>query len=303
MNAAAPDSLFDKYGGIPTLQRLVRDFHQRMAGRSSLMRYFEGQDTRRMAEHQVELMAYALGKPAKIYNFEQLAVAHHNLGISLSAYEEMIRILRQVLLDGQIEGADINTIINTLDQHRHRIVRDVSPKDGLETVHVDKVTGLRSQVALFETLEIALERQRASLAPLTLMMVGLDQADQVFSLAGEFGRDALVKHIALLVVRTVRDDDFVFRVGPGEFAVLLSAASIEIAHKVAARIANSLAKDPLIHDTRLIRYTVGVGIAGASPSTSPSPNAHTGSGESLLQAARRALAVAQQNGSGKVVDA
>lgn len=207
----------------------------------------------------------------------------------------MIRILRQVLLDARIEGADIATIINTLDQHRHRIVRDVSPKDGLQTVHVDKVTGLGSQVALFEALEIALERQRASLAPLTLMMVGLDQPDQTFALVGERGCDELVKHIALLAVRTVRDDDLVFRVGPGEFAVLLSAATIEIAHKVAARMAGSLAKDPLIHQTRLIRYTLGTGIAGATPNTS--------SGESLLQAARNALAIAQERGTGKVIDA
>ncbi len=207
----------------------------------------------------------------------------------------MIRILRQVLLDVKIEGADINTIINTLDQHRHRIVRDVSPKDGLRTVHVDKVTGLGSQVALFEALAIALERQRASLAPLTLMMVGLDHPDQAFALAGEHGRDELVKHMALLTVRTLRDDDLVFRVGPGEFAVLLSAASVEIARKVAARIAGSLDNDPLIHDTRLIRYTLGFGIAAATPGTS--------SGESLLQAARNALATAQERGTGTVVDA
>ncbi len=295
MNAAAPATLFDKYGGIPTLQRLVRDFHHRIITRPMLMRYFSGLDTRRTAEHQVEILAYALGKPAKIYNFEQLAVAHHNLGISLDAYEELIRILRQVLLDANFDGTDINTIINTLDQHRHRVVRDVLPKDGLQTVHVDKLTGLGSQVALLEALEIALERQRASLAPLTLMMIGLDQPDQAFTLAGEQGRDVLVKHIALLIVRTLRDDDQVFRIGPGEFGVLLSAATIEIAHKVGERISNSLAKDPLIHDTRLIRYSLGMGIAGATPNT---PN-----GESLLQSARAALTAAQARGKGKRIEA
>lgn len=295
MNSASSGSLFDKYGGIPTLQRLVRDFHQRMSSRPMVMRYFEDMDMRGIAEHQVEMLAYALGKPARIYNFDQLAVAHHSLGISLDAYEDMIRILRQVLLDARIDGADIITIINTLDQHRHHIVRDVSPKDGLQTAHVDKVTGLGNQVALLETLAMALERQRASLAPLTLMMVGLDQPDQAFTLVGEHGGDALVKHLALLAVRTVRDDDRVFRIGQGEFAVMLSAATIEIAHKVAARMAGSLAKNPLIHDTRLIRYTLGMGIAGATPNTS--------NGESLLQAARNALAIAQERGTGKVVNA
>ena len=295
MNAAAPVSLFEKYGGLPTLQRLVRDFHQRMLARPGFTRYFEGLDSHHLAEHQVEMIAYAMGKPARIYNFDQLAVAHHNLGIALDAYEDMIRILRQVLLDAKIEGADINTIINTLDQHRHRIVRAVAPKDGLQTVHVDKLTGLGTQVALLEALTIALERQRATLAPLTLMAIALDQPDQVFALAGALGRDALAKHVALLIVRSLRDDDKVFLLGPGEFAVLLSGARIEIAHKVAARIANSLSKDPLIHDTRLIRYTLGTGIAGATPNTF--------SGESLLESAREALAAARRLGLGKVVDA
>ncbi len=295
MNAASSGTLFDKYGGVPSLQRLVRDLHRRLVSRPMFTRYFEGLDSRSMAEHQVEMMAYAFGKPAKIYNFDQLAVAHHNLGISLDAYEDMIRILRQVLLDAKIEGADIVTIINTLDQHRHRIVRDVSPKDGLQTVHVDKVTGLGNQVALFEALAIALERQRASLAPLTLMKVSLDQPDQTFALVGERGRNALVKHIALLLVRTVRDDDRVFRIGQSEFAVMLTAATIEIAHKVAARMTSSLAKDPLIHETRLIRYTLSMGIAGATPNTS--------NGESLLQAAHNALSMAQERGSGKVIAA
>ncbi len=117
----------------------------------------------------------------------------------------------------------------------------------------------------------------------------------MFSLSGGNGRNIRAKHLALQVVRTRRDDDQVFRLGPGEFAVRQSAAIAEIAYQVAARLANNLAKDPLIRDTRLIRYPFGTGVSSATPDTTH--------GERLLQAASAALARAQEGGAVKVVDA
>ncbi len=295
MNVVSSQSLFDKYGGLPTLQRLVREFHHRVMARPGLTRYFEGIDAQRMAEHQVEVVAYAMGKPARIYNFDQLAVAHHGMGIKLSAYEDMIGILRQVLLESKFDGKDIATIINTLDQHRHRIVRDVTARDGLKTVNVDAVTGLGNEMALREALSVALDRQKSSLTALTLMMFGLDHPDQVFSQAGKAGHAEVEKHAALLILRCLRDKDLVCRVSTGQYAVLLAAADGAIAHKVAARVRDSLDKNPLVHDTRLLRYTMGAGIAPILPGS--------GDGGQLIDAAWRALASAQAGGAGRVGEA
>ncbi len=295
MSSAQPLSLFDKYGGLPTMQRLVKEFFQRVSVRPGLARYFNGLDSHRIAEHQIEVVAYALGKPAKIYNFDQLAVAHHSLGITLSAYEEMIAVLRQVLLDAKLDGQDIITIINTLDQHRHRIVREVSAIDGLKTVHMDPVTGLGNELALQEALALALGRQASSLSPLTLMMFGLDQPEQVMSQAGAHRHAEVEKHIALLVLRTLREDDLVCRIAEGRLAVMLSAATIEIAHKVFGRVRDKLQRDPLVVDTRLIRCTMSAGIAASQPGVTD--------GVQWVEAAARALEAAQAMGTSKLVEA
>ncbi|MEY3579412.1 MAG: Bacterial-like globin [Pseudomonadota bacterium] len=36
------DSLFDKYGGVPFITDLVRDFYKQVMKRPNLRRYFEG---------------------------------------------------------------------------------------------------------------------------------------------------------------------------------------------------------------------------------------------------------------------
>lgn len=293
MTAPLSQTLFDKYGGLPTLQRLVRDFHRSVVARPGLIRYFKGIDPQRVAEHQVEVIAYALGKPARIYNFDQLAVAHHGMAITLSAYEEMIGILRQVLLDAKFDGKDIVTIINTLDQHRHRIVPDVTARDGLKTVNVDSVTGLGNELALREALTVALERQKSSLVPLTLVIFGLDHPAQVFSQAGPAGLAEVEKHIALLILRALRDHDLVCRLGAGSYAMLLAAANAEIARKVIARIWRAFETHPLVVDTRLLRFTLGAGIAAARQDDDD---------ETMIDRARRALASAQARGSGKLAD-
>ena len=37
-------TLFDKYGGVPFVTNIVRDFYKRMFRRPNLRRYFEGID-------------------------------------------------------------------------------------------------------------------------------------------------------------------------------------------------------------------------------------------------------------------
>ena len=57
-------TLFDKYGGVPAVRRLVRQFHERFAASPALRRYFENVDAEKFIKHHAELIAYTLGRPA-----------------------------------------------------------------------------------------------------------------------------------------------------------------------------------------------------------------------------------------------
>lgn len=118
-------NLFDKYGGVPTITRIVRDFFQRILADVTLRRYFDGVDHEQLIQHQIELIAYTMGRPASTYDTARLRVVHQPRRISLTAYERVVAILRQVLLDAQVEGQDIVTIIDSLDAHRDKIVANL----------------------------------------------------------------------------------------------------------------------------------------------------------------------------------
>lgn len=117
-------TLFDKYGGVPTVTQIVRDFYYRVQADLTLHRYFENINTERLIQHQIELIAYIMGKPMREFEKVRLSRVHQPQRITLSAYERLISILRQVLLDARIEGNDIIQIIQRVDEYRSMIVFD-----------------------------------------------------------------------------------------------------------------------------------------------------------------------------------
>ena len=117
-------TMFDKYGGVPTVTQIVRDFYHRVQADLTLHRYFENTNTERLIQHQIELIAYIMGKPMREFEKHRLSRVHQPQRITLSAYERLISILRQVLLDARIEGHDIINIIQQVDEYRSMIVFD-----------------------------------------------------------------------------------------------------------------------------------------------------------------------------------
>ena len=101
---------------------LVRNFTERWLAHPILRRYLQDLPREVMLKHQIALVAYALGKPVQPYNAQAMRDAHEPLAISSHAYEEMVSLLRQTLLDAKFDGADIITILATLDRQRHHIV-------------------------------------------------------------------------------------------------------------------------------------------------------------------------------------
>ncbi|MFD0668204.1 group I truncated hemoglobin [Ramlibacter sp. MAHUQ-53] len=117
-----PETLFDKYGGAPTVGALTRDFYRRIMSNPMLKGYFAGVDTERMIRHQIVFIAWVMGKPDKPYSHDQLRNAHITRKITSAAYEEVIRILQQALVAANVELDDQREIIERIDGHRHLIV-------------------------------------------------------------------------------------------------------------------------------------------------------------------------------------
>lgn len=114
-------SLFEHYGGFAAVSKVVMSFYDKVLDSDVLADYFEGVDMRRLIDHQTKFMSQVLGGPA-VYSDQQLAVLHQSLGITPTAFHEMIRLLRQTFVESGFAERDIDIVIADLDKREALIV-------------------------------------------------------------------------------------------------------------------------------------------------------------------------------------
>lgn len=104
-------TLFDKYGGVPVITEIVRDFYKRMFRRPNLRRYFEGVEMEVLIMHQVQFISYVMGKPAAFYEGKDLKVAHASHGITKTSFVLALDLLKDALEHAGVTPEDVDTII------------------------------------------------------------------------------------------------------------------------------------------------------------------------------------------------
>jgi hemoglobin len=255
-------TLFDKYGGVPAVRGLVRQFHQRFAASPTLRRYFENVDTEKFIQHHAELIAYALGKPAASFDPNKMADQHHPHGISASSFEQVVNILRQVLLDAEFEGKDIAQIIYRMDQQRHRIVPDTAPLNHVyQPELIDDVTGLGNQLALMNTLQEEygfFQRQQRPVS-LALMRAAATGSDELPT--DHAGLQLLARHLAGALSRSARRNDALCRRQDGVFALVLRETDAGKAMQAARRIQGAVTRELFATATGKQKLDLAVGLA------------------------------------------
>ena len=114
-------SLYERYGGFATISRLVMSFYDNILESDKLADYFEDVDMRRLIDHQTKFVASLMGGPASFSN-DILKTVHAPLNIDNSSFDEMARILRQTMVDFNVESEDIDFVIQAIEDRRHVIV-------------------------------------------------------------------------------------------------------------------------------------------------------------------------------------
>ena len=146
------------------------------------------------------------------------------------------------------------------------IVRDMTgQRDAAEAARqaavCDHLTGMGNRRAFFDAAETELRRWRRLPRPLSLLLIDLDHFKQVNDRHGHPVGDAVLRHMARLMGATFRQIDVVARIGGEEFAVLLPAADLASAQRVAERLRCALEAQPAATDAGPVRCTVSIGIA------------------------------------------
>ncbi|MBI5100714.1 MAG: diguanylate cyclase [Nitrospirae bacterium] len=151
----------------------------------------------------------------------------------------------------------------------------------------DSLTGLFNRRKLQENLSIEFERAKRYKIPFSLVMLDIDYFKKINDDFGHGTGDSVLKEVADIILKSVREIDTAARFGGEEFIIILPNTDRKSAVIVADRMRESLAGHVFTGVTRKI--TASVGISGM-------PDAEIVNEDLLLRCADMALYRAKQNG-------
>jgi diguanylate cyclase (GGDEF)-like protein len=156
----------------------------------------------------------------------------------------------------------------------------------------DSLTGLHNRQQILELAEREFQRARRFRHPLGTLMLDVDNFKQVNDTYGHAAGDQVLRAVADRVGERLRNIDFVGRYGGDELIVLLVETELEDARRVAERIRESVAQEPVSIDQQDLKITISLGLA---PFSYEFPNL-----AALLKEADMALYAAKRAGKNQV---
>ncbi|MBX3651763.1 MAG: diguanylate cyclase [Burkholderiales bacterium] len=179
-----------------------------------------------------------------------------------------------------------------------RIVEDITERKRLENelremATTDMLTGMPNRRAFIAWLEEEHARiRRFPEQQAAVLMLDVDDFKRVNDTHGHAVGDTVLRHVAELIRRGIREVDACGRLGGEEFAVLLTGATPAAAAEFAERLRRGIAASPASNGGLEIGVTVSIGVSALS-------REDDGADAALLRA-DRALYRAKESGRNRV---
>jgi truncated hemoglobin YjbI len=104
-------NLFDKYGGAPTISKIVTNFYGKILSRPHLKAYFAGVPLPKLIQHQVRFMSQVMGQTPSAYNGRAMDLAHERLNITAAHFGEVAQILEACLHEAGMAADDLASVM------------------------------------------------------------------------------------------------------------------------------------------------------------------------------------------------
>ena len=104
-------NLFEKYGGTPTVSKVVTNFYGKILSRPHLKAYFAGVPLPKLIQHQVRFMSMVMGQTPSAYNGQSMDKAHQRLSITAEHFGEVAQILESCLNEAGMAADDLAAVM------------------------------------------------------------------------------------------------------------------------------------------------------------------------------------------------
>ena len=162
-----------------------------------------------------------------------------------------------------------------------------------EQANRDSLTGLFNRRYLEGTLQRELSRCKREGAPLTMLLLDVDNFKLVNDTYGHQAGDEVLRVFGQLLQEKARAEDIVCRYGGEEFLLVMPKMPLEIARERGAYLLKLFEETTVSFGQLRIRATTSIGIAAVPE--------HSDSSEGLVRCADEALYLAKHNGRNQVV--
>ena len=145
-------------------------------------------------------------------------------------------------------------------------LNDISQRKELEAelfqqASTDSLTGINNRRYFITQAEQELRRSRRFARDMSVMLIDLDHFKAVNDQHGHAVGDAVLQGAVKRALESLRQSDFIGRIGGEEFAVVLPETDITAARDVAERLRLHLAERPIIAERVAVPSTVSIGLA------------------------------------------
>jgi diguanylate cyclase (GGDEF)-like protein/PAS domain S-box-containing protein len=190
-----------------------------------------------------------------------------------------------------IRGPDVEPSGCVVIFHDVTEMRGIAREMSYQASH-DPLTGLVNRAEFERRLEQALNAPRGEQASHVVCYLDLDRFKAVNDSCGHMVGDNLLREIATLLKRQVRDSDTVARFGGDEFAMLLVGCPLDKARQIAEDMCQAVRDYNFTWQDRVFDLGVSIGLVEVDH--------ESGTAETALSAADSACYIAKRQGRGRI---
>ena len=107
-------SLFDKYGGVSTVSKIVLSLYDRLLEDDDV-------DLPKLIDHQTKFVSSLMGGPAS-FTDDHIARAHRGMVIEHHHFDRLKEIVIETLEDFDVASDDIGTIVGAFEDRRALLI-------------------------------------------------------------------------------------------------------------------------------------------------------------------------------------